>query len=108
MDEWQIASFILSFLNVLLIVIWLRQNPKYRLLAVPIIIFVGHTMIFYIVRALSVWGVIHLPFLTPFTIWSSYLRFHGSVTILLYTAYYTKLSPKLVNIIERVRIWMYL
>ena len=73
--------------------IWSKRNVKRTLWSIPIIIWILHTIVFYICVFINL--VYPLPI--SFTIWSSTLRLHGYISIAWIIYYLNVLNGKVDN-----------
>ena len=83
MNVMQVGSIAVIITSLIAEGVWVRFNPDKALLAVPVVLWLAHSLIFYLVVALhpqeAVSGV--------FYDWSSGLRLQGYSTVLMLTLY---------------------
>jgi len=75
----QIITFVLAILTLGVIVGQIFLQPSRKYWHVPMLLLVIHWIIFYSLLFLDRYSYLDLP--PIFTIWSSYLRAHGVITI---------------------------
>lgn len=81
MTTIQHTTLFFSILTIIVLVYWDRKNKDIRLYSVPAMLWVGHTIVYYIALILHYNFGFPFPSPTFHAIWSAFLRFHGIFTV---------------------------
>lgn len=77
----QVFSLVVVFGIIVMEVLQMRQQPHNQYWFIPLLAWMIHGLIFYMVLFLDRADLIPLPFNPIYTEWSSILRLHGYLTI---------------------------
>ena len=79
----QIINLILTVLSLIIVICWTVENKKKWRYTYTLILYLVHMLVFYLVLLAEEKGLFFRPFHDFFTWWSSYLRMHFNISVLL-------------------------
>lgn len=102
----QDLSLFFAILSFILMFYWARKNPGIKNYLIPVSMWMGHNLVFYIAYFLYINGVnYHFTFNSIFfSNWSAYLRFHGIFTVFYFL---TIMSDITHDIEKRIEKWVH-